>query len=86
VAHAKGLLAVAAGETCTAAAGVAGRSTGDTVARWVSKFNREGLAALEHKHGGGPARKYGVAERERIVAMWIAALALVGLWLWRRLG
>lgn len=68
VAHAKGLLAVAAGKTYTESAVVAGRKTGDTVARWVSEFNREGLAALERKHGGGPARKYGTAERERIVA------------------
>ena len=68
VAHAKGLLAVAAGKTSTEAATVAGRRTGDTVARWVSEFNRQGLASLERKHGGGPARKYGPAERERILA------------------
>lgn len=68
VAHAKGLLAVADGNTYIEAAGVAGRRTGDTVASWVSKFNRQGLAALEYKHGGGPARKYGAAERERILA------------------
>ena len=67
VAHAKGLLAVTAGKTYTEAATVAGRTTGDTVARWVSEFNREGLAALEHKHRGGPARKYGPTERERIL-------------------
>ena len=68
VAHAKGLLAVAAGKTYTEAAVVASRKVGDTVARWVSEFNRQGLAALERKHGGGPARKYGTAERERILA------------------
>lgn len=68
VAHAKGLLAVVAGNTYTEAASVAGRKTGDTVARWVSEFNEQGLAALERKHGGGPARKYGTAERERILA------------------
>jgi transposase len=67
VAHAKGLLAVAAGKTYTEAAAGAGRQTGDTVARWVSEFNRQGLAALERKHGGGPAPKYGPAERERIL-------------------
>ena len=39
VAHAKGLLAVTAGKTYTEAAAVAGRQTGDTVARWVSEFN-----------------------------------------------
>jgi transposase len=68
VAHAKGLLAVAAGKTYTEAATVAGRQTGDTVARWVSEFNRQGLAALESKHGGGPALKYGAAECARILA------------------
>ena len=57
VAHAKGLLAVTAGKTYTEAAAAAGRKTGDTVARWVSEFNRQGLAALERKHGGGPARQ-----------------------------
>ena len=68
VAHAKGLLAVTVGKTYTEAAVVAGRKTGDTVAHWVSAFNRQGLVALERKHGGGPARKYGTAERERILA------------------
>jgi transposase len=68
VAQAKGLLAVATGKTYTEAAVVAGRKTGDTVAHWVSAFNRQGLAALERKHGGGPARKYGPAERARILA------------------
>ncbi|MBM3187709.1 MAG: helix-turn-helix domain-containing protein [Chloroflexi bacterium] len=68
VAHAKGLLAVAAGKSYTEAAAAAGRKTGDTVARWVSEFNRQGLAALEQRHGGGPARQYGQAERERILA------------------
>ena len=66
VAHAKGLLAVADGNTYTGAAPLAGRKTGDTVARWVSEFNRQGLAALERKHGGGPARKYGTAEYPRV--------------------
>ena len=67
VAHAKGLLAVAAGKTYTEAAVMAGRKTGDTVGRWVSAFNRDGLAALARKHGGGAVRLYGPAERERIL-------------------
>jgi len=66
-AHAKGLLAVAAGKTYTQAAEAAGRKSGDTVARWVSDFNRQGLAALERQHGGGPAIQYGAAECERIL-------------------
>jgi hypothetical protein len=32
--------------------------------RW---FNEEGLTALASRHGGGPAIKYGVTERERIL-------------------
>ena len=67
VARAKGLLAVTAGKTYTEAAVAAGRKTGDTVAHWVSAFNRQGLAALERKHGGGPACKYGPTECERIL-------------------
>jgi transposase len=67
VAHAKGLLAVAAGKTYSEAAVVAGRKTGDTVARWVSEFNAQGLAALVRKHGGGAVRQYGPGERERIL-------------------
>ena len=66
-ARAKGLLAVAAGKTETEAAVAAGRKTGDTVAHWVSTFNRNGLAALARKHGGGTVRQYGPAERERIL-------------------
>jgi transposase len=34
----------------------------------VARFNREGLAAVEPRHGGGPRVKYGAAERERILA------------------
>ena len=68
VARAKALLAVADGRTYTQAAALAGRRVGDTVAAWVARFNREGLAALEPGHGGGPAPAYGEAERARILA------------------
>jgi len=67
VAHAKGLLAVAAGKPYTEAAAVAGRKAGDTVARWVSEFNVQGLTALVRKHGGGAVCQYGPPERERIL-------------------
>jgi len=40
------LLAVADGQSHTAAAQLAGRRHGDTVARWVARFNGEGLAAV----------------------------------------
>jgi transposase len=68
VARAKALLAVADGASYTAAARVAGRRSNDTVSQWVSRFNREGLAAIEPRHGGGPPILYGVEERKRILA------------------
>jgi transposase len=67
VARAKALLAVAEGQSFSAAARAAGRRSGDAVAQVVARFNEEGLAALEPKHGGGPALKYGAAEQERIL-------------------
>jgi len=68
VARAKALLAVANGESYTDAAKAAGRRSGEAVSRLVSRFNREGLAALEPGHGGGPPTIYADAERERILA------------------
>src|SRR5215210_3319991 len=53
VARAKALLAVAEGKSYTEAAKTAGRRSGDAVSHLVSRFNREGLAALEPGHGGG---------------------------------
>ena len=51
-----------------AAAKAAGRKSGDAVAQLVARFNREGLQAVEPERGGGPKLKYGVCERERILA------------------
>lgn len=68
VARAKVLLAVADGQSYTDAAKVAGRRSGEAVSRLVSRFNREGLAALEPRHGGGPPTIYADAQRERILA------------------
>jgi hypothetical protein len=56
VAHAKALLAVAAGQRFTAAARAAGRRSGEAVAQLVGRFKRAGLAALQPGHGGGPAQ------------------------------
>jgi len=67
VARAKALLAVADGRTYAEAAALAGRRVGDTVSAWVARFNREGLAAIEPGHGGGPPVRYGEAERARIL-------------------
>jgi transposase len=68
VARAKALLAVADGASYTQAAQSAGRRSGDAVSHLVSRFNREGLAAIEPRHGGGPPIEYGLEERKRILA------------------
>ncbi|MDQ3663019.1 MAG: helix-turn-helix domain-containing protein [Actinomycetota bacterium] len=68
VARAKALLAVADGASYTDAARAAGRRSGEAVSRLVSRFNREGLDAIEPGHGGGPPTIYADAGRERILA------------------
>lgn len=68
VARAKALLAVADGACFAAAARQAGRRSGDAVAHLVARFNREGVGALVPGHGGGPPRRYGTGEQERILA------------------
>ncbi len=68
VARAKALLAVTDGHSYTAAAKTAGYRVGDTVTSLVSRFNVEGLNALEPGHGGGTPASYRVAETERILA------------------
>ena len=67
VARAKALLAVADGLNYQDAAQAAGRRAGDAVSHLVSRFNREGLAALAPRHGGGTEPIYGSAEREQIL-------------------
>ncbi len=68
VARARLVLAVAAGQSYTAAARGVGRRSGDAVARLVARFNNEGLAAIVPGHGGGAVATYGTAERARILA------------------
>jgi transposase len=68
VARAKALLAVAGRESYTDAARSAGRRSGEAVSHLVSRFNREGVAAIEPRHGGGPPILYAEAERGRILA------------------
>ena len=68
VVRAKQLLAVAAGQSYSHAARLTGRRSGDAVAALVSRFNHEGLRALERHGGGGRKPTYGVKEREQIVA------------------
>jgi transposase len=67
VARAKALLAVADGKSYTEAAQAAGRRAGDAVSQLVARFNREGLAAIAPRHGGGAQPIYGSSERERIL-------------------
>ncbi len=67
VARAKALLAVADGESYTDAATAAGRRSGDAVSNLVGRFNREGMAAIEPRQGGGRRPTYTACERERIL-------------------
>lgn len=67
VGRAKALLAVAAGARFTEAARVAGRRSGDGVAKLVARFNADGLAALTTRPGGHPPIQYGPAEAGRIL-------------------
>src|SRR3712207_8787878 len=67
VSRARALLAVADGQSYTAAAQLVGCATGDTVARWVAGFNRDGVAAVVPGHGGGPPVPYGAGEARGIL-------------------
>ena len=68
VARATALLAVADGASYTDAAHTAGRRSGDAVAQLVARFNREGLAALAPRHGGGHTPVYDASAQVRILA------------------
>jgi transposase len=61
------LLLVGDGHSYQAAARAAGRRSGDAVAHLVARFNREGLAAVRPRHGGGQPRAYGPAAERRIL-------------------
>jgi transposase len=67
VARAKSLLAVADGKTYVKAAQTAGRCSGKAVSQLVTRFNQEGVTAIEPRHGGGPQLLYGITEQERIL-------------------
>lgn len=68
VIRARLLLAVADGMSYIEAAHSVGRRSNDAVSHLVSRFNQDGLAALELRHGGGPAVEYGAPERKRILS------------------
>jgi transposase len=67
VARAQMLLLVAEGSDYQQAAQAAGRKSGDAVSALVARFNREGLAALRPRHGGGRRRTYDGRARGRIL-------------------
>src|SRR5215218_2151142 len=66
--RARALLAIAEGASYTAAAHQVGRRHTETLSAWVSRFNRDGLAAVQPRHGGGPRLCYGLDEQQRILA------------------
>jgi len=67
VVRAQLLLKVAAGSGYQDAARSVGRRSGDPVAVLVARFNREGLAALTPRHGGGRRQQYDAQARTRIL-------------------
>jgi transposase len=67
IARATGILAVAEGKSYQEAAKLCNRAQGTTVALWVARFNREGLASLLPEHGGGHQPRFLGAMRERIL-------------------
>ena len=70
VERARALLAIADGASYTAAAHQVGRRHNETISAWVSRFNRDGLAAVRPGHGGGPRIRYGADAQQRILAEW----------------
>src|SRR3954471_2816781 len=70
VERARALLAIADGATYTAAAHQVGRRHTETISAWVSRFNRDGLAAVRPGHGGGARIRYGGDAQQRILAEW----------------
>jgi transposase len=67
VVRAQLLLKVAAGSGYQDAARSVGRRSGDPVAVLVARFNRQGLAALTPRHGGGRQPVYDARARTRIL-------------------
>jgi transposase len=68
VARASLILAVARGCDYQQAAESIGRRSGDAVSHLVARFNAEGTAALDPRHGGGRAPIYDEPSRERILS------------------
>ena len=58
---------VSDGYSYQAAARAVGRRSGDAVAHLVARFDKEGLAAITPRHGGGRVPTYDTAARDRIL-------------------
>lgn len=65
--RAKALLAVASGQSFSAASRAAGFASSDTVCRLVERFNRRGLAALLIADGRGRKPTYNDADRQTML-------------------
>ena len=61
------LLLVSDGHSYQRAARTTGRKSGDAVAHLVARFNKDGLAAVTPRHGGGRASIYNADTRSRIL-------------------
>jgi transposase len=70
VERARALLAIADGASYTVAAHPVGRRHTETLSAWVSRFNRDGLAAVRPGPGGGARIRYGADAQQRILAEW----------------
>ena len=70
VERARALLAIVEGASYTAAAHQVGRRHAETISAWVSRFNRDGLAAVRPGPGGGARIRYGADAQKRILAEW----------------
>ena len=68
VKRARALRAIAPGATDTAAAHQVGRRHNETISAWVSRFNRDGLAAVRPGHGGGARICSGADAQQRLLA------------------
>ena len=68
VTRGKILLLVAEGRTHQDAAAAVGRRSLEAVSNLVARFNKEGLTAVQPRHGGGAKKVYDAQARQRILA------------------
>src|SRR3982751_6959403 len=64
VERARALLAIADGARYTAAAHQVGRRHNETISDWVSRFNRDGLAAVRPGHGADHGSAMGLTRSD----------------------